>query len=337
MRILVTGGAGYIGSHTILELIEAGYKDLISIDNFANSTKSTFDRIESISGVRIKNYKIDLKDKNSLTDFFAKEEIDGIIHFAALKSVPESILNPEVYYDNNINSFINILSCAHNHGIRKIIFSSSCSVYGNSKEIQVTEDSPFGIAESPYALTKQIGEMLLENNCKIYPDLMGTSLRYFNPAGAHSSSKIGELSTQLPNNLVPIIAQQAAGVRDSFQVFGNDYNTRDGSCIRDYVHVSDIAKAHVNALNQLENHNNNYNIFNLGSGQGLTTLEVINAFEKANDIKLNYVISDRRKGDVEAIYANCDRAKEELDWSIENDIEVIVKSAWNWQKELLHQ
>lgn len=330
--ILVSGGAGYIGSATIIALSEMGYHQILSVDNFMNSRKDTYDRLDSLIDIDLKTEEVDLAKREKCLELFNKFSIQGIIHFAALKSVPESVEKPSLYYRNNLNSLINLLEAAEKHGIHRFIFSSSCTVYGNPDQLPVTEQSRLARAESPYGLTKQLGEQLIENFCAINPDFKAISLRYFNPAGAHESGLIGEVITGRPGSLVPILAQQAAGLRDKVTVFGDDYQTFDGSCIRDYVHVSDIAEAHVLAFDHLANMNHNYDVFNLGSGEGNSTLEVVKTFEEVNGVKLNYEIGPRRSGDVEQIYASCDKAQKLLSWQAKRTLKDIVSSAWKWQQ-----
>lgn len=332
MKVLVTGGAGYIGSHTILALLERGYKEIYSIDNYLNSDEQTYHRIKIISAHQVKHFELDLADAAQIEGFFEQHKIDGIIHFGALKSVPESVDSPLLYYHNNLNGLLNLVKLIENKPEIMFIFSSSCSVYGNPDILPVTEETPFGKIESPYANTKKIGEEILKDFSEAHPNSRIISLRYFNPAGAHQSGLIGETKTKRPNNLVPIIAQQAIGMRESFTVFGTDYNTKDGSCIRDYVHVSDIAKAHVLALEYLAKSKPTYDVLNLGSGTGSTTLEVVQAFEAVNQVKLNYQLGDRRAGDVESIYANNEKARKLLNWTPVLGLEEIVASAWKWQQ-----
>lgn len=332
MKVLVTGGAGYIGSHTILALLEMGFNHIVSVDNYLNSSEETYQRIQRISGHHIEHYNLDLANSKSTANFFEKHQFDGIIHFAALKSVPESVENPNLYYTNNLNTLLNLLDAIKNTPETKFIFSSSCSVYGNPEVLPVTEATPYGSVESPYANTKKMGEEILIDFSKANPNHKTISLRYFNPAGAHESGLIGETKTKRPNNLVPIIAQQAIGIRETFTVFGSDYNTADGSCIRDYIHVSDIARAHVLALKHLDNSNNAFDVINLGSGKGLTTLEVVKAFEEVNQVDLNYQIGPRRAGDVAIIYANNEKARKLLKWQPELGLKEIVASAWRWQQ-----
>ena len=335
MNILVTGGAGYIGSHTILELLAKNYNQIFSIDNHINSDSSNYDKIENISGKKIKHKNIDLKNLEQLNTFFSRNKIDTVIHFAALKSVPDSVNKPLEYHINNIGGLTTLLKAMEIASVKNIIFSSSCSVYGNPAKLPVIETTPFGEAESPYARTKQIGEMILEDYCKATPGFNAISLRYFNPVGAHKSGLIGEGFTKKPNNLVPIITQVAAGLRDKLTVFGDDYNSKDGSCVRDYIHVEDIAEAHVLALNLFNNSSTkNYEVINLGTGKGTSVFEMISSFEKVSGVKLNYTIGNRRVGDVEIIYANNAYAKEYLKWNPKHDIDSMMKSAWKWQQAM---
>jgi UDP-glucose 4-epimerase len=333
MNILVTGGAGYIGSHTLVELIESGFKNIISIDNYSNSTAETYQRIKQITGVDIEHYELDLCNEKALDGFFSDHSFASVIHFAALKSVPESVEQPLLYYENNLRSLINLLQCMDHHKVTQIIFSSSCSVYGNPELLPVTESTPVQKTESPYANTKKIAEEILADQCRAKAELKAISLRYFNPVGAHASALLGELPLDRPNNLFPILCQVAAGKRKELTVFGDDYNTPDGSCIRDYIHVSDVAEAHVKALSLFDKMEG-MEIINIGTGRGISTLEAARAFEKYNDIKLNYRIGNRRAGDVESIYANSQYARERMDWEASRDIEDMVKSAWKWQQRL---
>jgi len=332
---LVTGGAGYIGSHTILELLKDPSSDIISIDNHSNSSPDVYARIEHISGHKIRHAAIDLCNKEELEQFFeATPGIQGIIHFAAFKAVGESVSDPLKYYSNNISSLLNILHFSSKYNIRNIIFSSSCSVYGNINQLPVTESTPMQKAESPYAYTKVIGERVLEDFIHSSPAIKAISLRYFNPVGAHLSGEIGELPIQKPTNLVPVITQTAIGRMSSFTVFGADYKTRDGSCIRDYVHVSDIARAHVIALRHLEKSTLPYDVFNLGTGNGVSVLEAIAAFKKVTGITPAHIIGLRRDGDVEAIYSDCKKATEVLGWKAELNLEDMMSSAWKWEQKL---
>ena len=332
--IIVTGGAGYIGSHTIIELLNQTNYTIVSIDNFSNSTPATFDRIESITGKRIQNLNVNICNLEALE--FAISSVKnpiGIIHFAAFKSVGDSVSNPLSYYHNNLQSLINILKICKLKNIDNFIFSSSCSVYGNVDILPVTEETPFAVAESPYAHTKQIGEDIVSNFTKSEQTFKAVLLRYFNPVGAHQSGLNGELSKDKPNNLVPFITQSAVGILPPLTVFGGDYDTRDGSCIRDYIHVSDIADAHVKALNYLiENRQKQKtSIFNLGTGNGVSVFEAINSFEKVSNHKLNYSVGPRRAGDVINIYANNNLAKQELHWMPKLNLDDMMLSAWKWQ------
>jgi len=337
MKILITGGAGYIGSHTIIEILENTNWEVISIDNYSSSSEKTYQRIERITGKKIKYYNVDLTNL-SLTDkvFEENSDIAGIIHFAAFKSVPESVENPLLYYHNNLNSLINILKCQTKYNIPNLIFSSSCSVYGNLDELPVTENTPLNKPESPYAYTKQIGEKIVDDFIKINTTLKAISLRYFNPVGSHKSGLNGEVPIARPNNLVPYITQTAIGKLEQLTVFGGDYTTSDGTCIRDYVHVCDIASAHVKALQKLVDKPDfeNHSIINLGTGVGVSVLDAINAFEKISSQKLNYKIGPRRTGDVEAIYANNNKAKELLNWTPKYNIDEMMLSAWLWEQNL---
>ena len=334
MNILITGGAGYIGSHTLIELIEQKYESLFSIDNYLNSEEDNYKKIKKITGKTINYFNIDLKDKKAITSFFHKNKIDAVIHFAALKSVPESVEHPIECYQNNVGGLLNLIEAMQKSGINKLIFSSSCSVYGNPRVLPVNEHTSFGNAESPYARSKQIGENILEDFCKANKTFNVISLRYFNPAGAHPLGFIGEGFTKRPNNLVPLITQTAVGLRDQLTVFGTDYNTKDGSCIRDYIHVVDVAQAHIQALGYFKKMNCNYDVFNLGTGRGTTVLDIINSFEKASGQKLNYKLGPRRAGDVETIYADNTKAKKELNWVAKLTIHDMVSSAWKWQQNM---
>ena len=333
--ILVTGGCGYIGSHTIVDLIENGY-DVISIDNNSRSNENILQGVEKITGKKIKNYKVDLCIYDDVYAVFQENPtIEGIIHFAAYKAVGESVENPMMYFENNISSLINVLKCAQEMKIASFVFSSSCTVYGNPDVMQVTEDTPQKKAASPYGLTKQMGESIVENivdKCSTNAVL----LRYFNPVGAHKSIAIGELPLGKPQNLIPAITQTAIGKLPQMTVFGSDYDTKDGSCIRDFIHVSDIAHAHTLALKFLDNKKdtNTCEIFNLGTGDGYSVLEVIKTFEKQNEVKLNYTIGQRREGDVIAIYANNNKAKDILHWVPAFTIDDMVKTAWQWELSL---
>lgn len=335
--IIVTGGAGYIGSHTIIELLQQTSYNIVSIDNFSNSTAETYDRIEKITGKKIKHYDVDLCDLTALEKVISEVSNPiGIIHFAAFKSVGDSVIDPLSYYHNNLESLVNLLKVSKKHHIHNFIFSSSCSVYGNVASLPVTENTPFAPAESPYAHTKQMGEEILINFVKSAPEFKVVLLRYFNPVGAHLSGLNGELSRNKPNNLVPVITQSASGILPPITVFGDDYDTRDGSCIRDYIHVSDIADAHVKAMNYVidNKQKTNTSVFNLGTGKGVTVFEAIQSFEKVSGQKLNYIVGPRRAGDVVKIYANNDLAKQELAWNPKYNLDDMMQSAWKWQLHL---
>ena len=335
--IIVTGGAGYIGSHTIIELIENTNYRVVSIDNFSNSFPKTYERIEKITGVKIDHYDIDLCDKQAVKEVFQKEnEVEGIIHFAAFKSVPESVENPYKYFHNNFESLLNVAEIALEKNISNLIFSSSCSVYGNISSLPVNEETPFNKAESPYAYTKQVGEEMLITYTNRFKNLQVAALRYFNPVGAHVSGLNGELPIHKPTSLVPVITQTAIGIIEQMAVFGDDYATRDGSCIRDYIHVTDIAQAHIKALEYLVEQKNksNFTVINLGSGEGVSVFEAIEAFEKATGEKLNYIVKPRREGDVEAIYSDTTKSQKELNWKTTHTIEQMMSSAWKWQQNL---
>ncbi len=335
--IIVTGGAGYIGSHTIIELLTQTDFNVVSIDNFSNSNADTFDRIETITNKRVKNLNVDICNLEALDHAISsvKNPI-GIIHFAAYKSVPQSVSNPLMYYHNNLGSLINILKVCKKLNIKNFIFSSSCSVYGNVNKLPVTEETPFSIPESPYAQTKQMGEEIVVSYTKSEPAFKSVLLRYFNPVGAHITGLNGEYPRNKPDNLVPYITQTAVGILEKLTVFGGDYDTRDGSCIRDYIHVSDIADAHVKALNYLiENKQlQSCSVFNLGTGNGVSVLEAIHSFEKVSGQKLNYEVGPRRAGDVINIYANNDFAKKELIWDPKYNLDDMMLSAWKWQLHL---
>ncbi len=335
MKILVTGGTGYIGSHTVVELQNSGF-EVVIVDSLCNSYIEVVDNISKITGVRPGFEKIDLTEKDKTDNFFKKHtDIAGIIHFAALKAVGESVDKPLDYYHNNILSLINILTCMKKYRIKNIVFSSSCTVYGQPDELPVTEEAPIKQAWSPYAHTKQISEGIIENTANV-EDIQGILLRYFNPIGAHESANIGELPIGIPNNLVPFITQTAIGERDILKVFGNDYKTPDGTAIRDYIHVVDLAKAHVVAIERLVNKINKkkVEVFNLGTGNGYSVLEVIRSFEKVRGVKLNYKFVKRRPGDIERVWADTTFANEELGWKAEKDIDDMMLSAWNWEKTL---
>ncbi len=333
-KILVTGGLGFIGSHTIVDLLEASY-DVVSLDNEINSSVEVLDGIEKITGVRVENIHVDLRDaKETIPDVKQHGQFDAIIHFAALKSVGESVEQPTRYFQNNVGGTVTTLLLMDALKIPHLIFSSSCTVYGSPDKLPVTEDLPFAKAENPYGASKQTSEIIYEQYFKSAPGKTGISLRYFNPAGAHPSAIIGESARNVATNLVPVITETAIGKRDEVVVMGSDYPTRDGSCIRDYIHVVDLAKAHTLALQLLlENKQESaYNAYNLGLGEGTTVLEAITAFEKSTGVKVNYKMGPRRSGDVAAIYADPSLAKRTLNWQPMYTIDDIMQSAWAWEK-----
>jgi len=326
MKILVTGGVGYIGSHTVLELIKEGFQPII-VDNLCNSSVRNLEGIKTITGVNVKWYNVDCSIEQELNEVFENEqEINGAIHFAAYKSVEESVRLPEKYYKNNIGSLEVLLNQMIKHKVNNLIFSSSCTVYGTPDQLPVTESSPFKKAESPYGETKQMCENILQKS-----DVNSISLRYFNPIGSHSSSLIGDCSSDKPANLIPIICEVAKGVREKLIVNGDDYNTIDGTCVRDYIHVVDLAKSHVSALKYLLK-NPKKDVFNIGTGKGLSVLEAVHFFEKVNKKKINYSIGPRRDGDVEEIYSDNTKVERLLNWKAEISVEAAMTDAWNWEK-----
>ncbi len=336
MKILVTGGLGFIGSHTVVSLIEKNY-EVVIIDNLSNSDISVLDGIEKITGIRPTFEQIDLREKNAVIDFFKRNsDIDGIIHFAASKAVGESVEKPLLYYENNINTLVYVLQQMIDKKISNFIFSSSCTVYGEPDSLPITEQAPVKPALSPYGNTKQIGEEIIRDTAKAYPQFQAVALRYFNPIGAHPSGLIGELPIGVPQNLVPFVTQTAAGIRKELSVFGNDYPTPDGTAIRDYIHVVDLAQSHVVALERLINGKNksNFEIFNVGTGRGSSVMEIIKAFEKVNNLKLNYKITGRRPGDVVAVWADTSLAEKELGWKSRLTMEDALRDAWNWQQKI---
>jgi UDP-glucose 4-epimerase len=330
-RILVTGGLGFIGSHTVVELQNEGFKVVI-IDDLSNSEIEVLDGITSITGIKPEFVQLDLKDKNKVSEFFANRKIDGVIHFAASKAVGESVEQPLKYYENNITSLVYLLQEMTKNNVSNFIFSSSCTVYGQADELPITEKAPIKMAESPYGNTKQIGEEIIHDTTKAI-NFKAIALRYFNPIGAHQSIKIGELPIGIPQNLIPYITQTAAGIRHELSVFGEDYPTPDGTAVRDYIHVVDLAKAHIAALRRLLTNENKdkMEFFNVGTGKGSSVLEIIHIFEKVSDIKLNYKIVGRREGDITSAYADTSLANKELDWKAELGLEEALKSAWKWQ------
>ena len=336
-KVLVTGGVGFIGSHTVVELIQHGFETVI-VDDLSNSQVEVLDGIEKITGKRPVFHQLDLRVKADVEKLFKEEDgIQAIIHFAASKAVGESVQKPLLYYRNNLDSLIYLLEAMKIHGVSHIVFSSSCTVYGQPDKLPVTEHTPFKPAESPYGNTKQIGEEILRDTCRAEENINAIALRYFNPVGAHESCLIGELPRGVPNNLIPFITQTAAGIRKELQVFGDDYNTPDGSAVRDYIHVVDLAKAHVIAMNRMlrEQQKARYEFFNLGTGNGLSVLEIVKAFERVNQLKLNYRIVGRRPGDVEQVYADTTYANQELGWKAELGLDDMMRSAWKWQQYLM--
>lgn len=330
-KILVTGGCGYIGSQTIIQILKETEYDVISIDNYSNSSPQTLDRIKLITNREITNHNIDLCSKSDLIKVFQEnQDIIGIIHFAALKSVPESIQEPIRYYQNNLQSLLNLIEVSQEFKVKNFIFSSSCSVYGNVKSLPVNENTPLDIPISPYAHTKLMGEEMI----RFIPQMNFIILRYFNPVGADLSGLIGEDPINLPTSLVPIITQTAIGLRKEMLVYGGDYETRDGSCIRDYIHVVDIAKAHLKAFEFNKSNSNQIEIFNLGSGRGVSVLEAIQSFERVSGVKVNYQIVDRRVGDVMAIYSDSSKAHQLLGWEPHYGLDEMMLSAWKWQNSI---
>lgn len=335
MKVLVTGGLGYIGSHTVVELQNEGFK-VIVIDDLSNSSKDVLDGIKAITNTTPKFEEIDLKEKLKVQDFFNRhQDIDGVIHFAASKAVGESVTKPLMYYENNISTLVYVLQEMKKLNKQNFIFSSSCTVYGQADDLPINEDAPIKPAESPYGNTKQIGEEIINDVCKVSA-LKAVALRYFNPIGAHASSQIGELPIGVPQNLVPFITQSAIGLRGELQVFGDDYPTPDGTCIRDYIHVVDLAKAHVIALRRLleDKNEGNYETFNIGTGTGSSVLEVINSFEKISNQKLEYKIANRRSGDVISAYADTFKANKVLGWKAELTLDDAMRSAWRWEQNI---
>ena len=336
MKIVVTGGLGFIGSHTVTELQNKGY-DVIIIDNCSNSTTDVLQGIKAITGKDVIFEQFDLRDKVKVQDFFNRyQDIKGLIHFAASKAVGESVEKPLLYYENNLSTLVYLLQELTQKEGASFIFSSSCTVYGQADELPITEDAPVKVAESPYGNTKQIGEEIIRDTCKVNASFNAISLRYFNPIGAHPSAEIGELPIGVPQNLVPFITQTGVGIREQLSVFGDDYPTEDGTCIRDYIHVVDLAKAHVIALQRLLEGKNasNYEVFNVGTGTGSSVLEVIQSFEKVAEQKLNYKIVDRREGDITAAFADTTKANTELGWKSESSLDDAMESAWKWEQKV---
>lgn len=333
--ILVSGGAGYIGTHTTVALVEAGY-DVVVIDNFSNSEPAAIEGVEKILGRKITFEQIDTCDLTALRGVFERHQFSTVIHFAAYKAVGESMYEPLKYYQNNLVSYMNILQLMKEFNRPNILFSSSATVYGNADVLPVTEQTPRQPATSPYGNTKQIAEDILHDCCRAYEGMYGIALRYFNPIGAHPSALIGELPRGVPNNLIPFVTQTAAGIRECLSVFGNDYDTPDGTCLRDFIDVLDLAKAHVAAVDRMTagRMKTKYEIFNVGTGRPLSVLELITRFEKANNLKLNYKIVGRREGDVPAVWADTSLANAELGWKAERDIDDTLRASWTWEKHI---
>jgi len=335
-KILVTGGTGYIGSHTVVELQDAGF-DVVIVDDLSNSTEAVVDQIEKITGIRPEFHHFNMQNLELLEKFFNESKgIKAVIHFAAYKAVGESVQKPLKYYRNNLVSLINLFECMENSGVNNLVFSSSCTVYGQPDHLPVTEQTPRKTAESPYGNTKIVCEDIIRDYTRANPKIQTIALRYFNPIGAHPSALIGELPIGIPGNLVPFVTQTAAGIRPQLSVFGNDYNTPDGSCIRDYINVVDLAKAHVISIERLLNHKNEsvFEFFNVGTGNGVSVLALLNAFEKATGQKVNYKIVGRRAGDIEQIYADTTKANTVLGWKSMATLEETLLSAWNWEKRI---
>ncbi|MCM4169247.1 UDP-glucose 4-epimerase [Arenibacter antarcticus] len=336
MKILVTGGLGFIGSHTTVELQNKGF-EVVIIDDLSNSSEKVLDGIVAITGKKPQFEKLDLKEKSKVEDFFKRhQDIAGVIHFAASKAVGESVEKPLLYYENNIGTLVYLLKEISKQQRASFIFSSSCTVYGQADKMPITEDAPVKAAESPYGNTKQIGEEIIQETCKVTPAINAIALRYFNPMGAHLTAEIGELPIGVPQNLVPFITQTGAGIREQISVFGGDYPTEDGTCIRDYIHVVDLAKAHVVALERLLNAKNeeNYEVFNVGTGKGSSVLEAIQSFERVSGKKLNYKIVGRREGDIMTAYADTTKANKVLGWKAESTLDEAMKSAWVWEQKI---
>ncbi|WP_418638199.1 UDP-glucose 4-epimerase GalE [Winogradskyella sp.] len=336
MKILVTGGLGFIGSHTVVELQNEGY-EVVIIDNLSNSSIEVLDGITAITNKKPHFEKLDLRVKQDVQDFFKRHnDVVGVIHFAASKAVGESVAEPLMYYENNITTLVYMLQELNGLKTKNFIFSSSCTVYGQADELPITENAPVKVAESPYGNTKQIGEEIIRDVCKVNGDVNAIALRYFNPIGAHPSTEIGELPIGVPQNLVPFITQTGIGIREQLSVFGGDYPTSDGTCVRDYIHVVDLAKAHVLALQRLLNHKNdsNFEFFNLGTGKGSTVLEAVQSFERVSGKSLNYKIVDRREGDVISAYAETSKANKVLGWKTELTLDDAMDSAWKWEQKI---
>ena len=330
MKILVTGGAGFIGSHTVVELLNAGY-DAVVLDNLSNSSEKSLERVEQITGKKVPFYKADILDRAALEEVFSKENIDAVIHFAGLKAVGESVAKPWEYYENNIGGTLTLVDVMRKHGVKNIIFSSSATVYGDPKFIPITEECPKGQCTNPYGWTKSMLEQILSDIQKADPEWNVILLRYFNPIGAHKSGLIGENPTGIPNNLMPYVTQVAVGKRPELGVFGNDYDTHDGTGVRDYIHVVDLAIGHVKALKKIEE-KAGLRIYNLGTGTGYSVLDIVKNFEAATGVKIPYSIKPRRPGDIATCYADASLAKKELGWEAKYGIKEMCEDAWRWQK-----
>ncbi|MBQ3911949.1 MAG: UDP-glucose 4-epimerase GalE [Lachnospiraceae bacterium] len=331
MSILVTGGAGYIGSHTVVELYNAGYEAVI-VDNLCNSSRESLKRVEELTGKQIKFYEADIRDRQAMDRIFEENKIDSVIHFAGLKAVGESTVKPIEYYDNNIGGTLTLVQSMRDHGVKNIVFSSSATVYGDPAFVPITEECPKGVCTNPYGWTKSMLEQILTDMQKADKEWNVILLRYFNPIGAHKSGRIGENPNGIPNNLMPYITQVAIGKLDHLSVFGNDYKTHDGTGVRDYIHVVDLALGHVKAIKKLAD-NPGTRVYNLGTGVGYSVLDLVNAFEKVTGVKVPYVITARRPGDIDACYSDATRAKEELGWEAQYGIEDMCRDAWNWQSK----
>ncbi|QKZ12104.1 UDP-glucose 4-epimerase GalE [Spirosoma sp. KUDC1026] len=334
-KILVTGGAGFIGSHTVVSLVEAGFEPVI-VDDFSNSERSALDGIRAILGRNVAFYQADCNDAAAMESIFQKEQLSGVIHFAAYKAVGESTREPLKYYRNNLDSLLLLLELMPKYSVPNLVFSSSCTVYGQPEQLPVTEETPRLPAQSPYGNTKAICEDIIRDAVHAQTPLKAIALRYFNPVGAHPSAEIGELPLGVPANLVPFITQTAAGIRSSLTVYGDDYNTPDGTCIRDYIHVMDLAEAHVQALRKLSENTAEslYDVINIGTGRGETVLNIIKTFEQVTGVKLNYSIGPRRPGDVEQVYADVTKANTELEWTASRSLAESLEDAWRWQQKL---
>ena len=329
-KILLAGGAGYIGSHTAVELLNSGYEVIIA-DNYSNSCPEAVRRVEEITGKSIKTYEIDIRERQKLENVFTENQIDAVIHFAGLKAVGESVEKPVLYYRNNIDTTLSLLECMEKFNVNNIIFSSSATVYGEENPVPYTEDMKRGTCTNPYGWTKVMMEQILEDTAKANENISVVLLRYFNPIGAHESGKIGEDPKGIPNNLMPYVSQVAVGKREKLTIFGRDYNTPDGTCTRDYIHVVDLAKGHVKAVEYIFSHKGT-EIFNLGTGTPYSVTEIVETFEKVNNVKVNHVYGDRRAGDLPECYANADKALKILGWKTEKTLADMCRDSWNWQK-----